>query len=207
MRISALYLGLASVLLAQSLVGQDQLPVISETVNVRVVNVDVVVTDRRGKRVTGLPPEAFKLEVDQAPREVQFFHEVIDREVHRSRGAGAGVAGQIVPLRVLLFVDDQQAIAAKRNRVLDQISEQIDLLQTSDEVAIVAFDGARLTLLSGWTQDRSLSREAILHAKRRPARGMERLAAVLAGDESRRVKSELADSMEMPLRNEASVTT
>ncbi|MFL6236820.1 MAG: hypothetical protein ACJ76N_27060, partial [Thermoanaerobaculia bacterium] len=46
--------------------GQPQAPqsVFGEQIEVRVVNVEAVVTDRQGNRVTGLKPGDFRLEVD-----------------------------------------------------------------------------------------------------------------------------------------------
>ena len=47
-----------------------------ETVDVRVVNVEVVVTDRQGNRVTGLSPDDFRLRVDGKEVPVEYFTEV-----------------------------------------------------------------------------------------------------------------------------------
>ena len=49
-----------------------------EVVDVRVVNVEVVVTDRSGERVTGLTPESFRLRVDGEPVPITYFSEVVD---------------------------------------------------------------------------------------------------------------------------------
>lgn len=52
-----------------------------EVVEVRVVNVDVYVTDREGNPVTGLTREDFSLEVDGQPIELSNFYAVEGREV------------------------------------------------------------------------------------------------------------------------------
>ena len=44
-----------------------------EEIDVRVVNVEVVVTDRRGERITRLSPSDFVLTVDGKPVGVEFF--------------------------------------------------------------------------------------------------------------------------------------
>ena len=47
-----------------------------EVIDVRVVNLEVVVTDRSGNRVTGLGPEDFELFVDRRAQDIQYFSEV-----------------------------------------------------------------------------------------------------------------------------------
>src|SRR6476620_11665513 len=54
---------------------QTQMPVI-ESIEVRVVNVDVVVTDRDGKPVTGLTKEDFEILEDKRPQKITNFYEV-----------------------------------------------------------------------------------------------------------------------------------
>ncbi len=68
-------------------------PVIGDAIDVRVVNVEVVVTDWRGHRVTDLKPGDFRLKVDGKAVPVEYFTEVRD-----GRAAGtAGDAGSPVP--------------------------------------------------------------------------------------------------------------
>ena len=55
---------------------ESQEPVFGEEIDVRVVNVEAVVTDRDGKRVTGLRPEDFRLRVDGKELPVEYFSEV-----------------------------------------------------------------------------------------------------------------------------------
>ena len=55
---------LALPLTARAAAEADAPPAFGETIDVRVVNVEVVVTDRQGHRVTGLQPEDLVLTVD-----------------------------------------------------------------------------------------------------------------------------------------------
>lgn len=73
-------LGLAGGVPAQN--GQDSTPAgtFGETVDVRVVNVEVYVTDRRGNPVTGLGPEDFRLFDDGRPVEITNFYAVAGGE-------------------------------------------------------------------------------------------------------------------------------
>ena len=48
----------------------------SEVIDVRVVNVEVVVTDRAGNRIRGLQASDFELLVDREPVPISYFTEV-----------------------------------------------------------------------------------------------------------------------------------
>ena len=56
----------------------DEPPLFGESIDVRVVNVEAVVTDRSGKRVTGLKPGDFRLRVDGKELPIEYFTEVHD---------------------------------------------------------------------------------------------------------------------------------
>ncbi len=168
----------------------------------RLLNVEVVVTDHRGERVHDLPPEAFELLLDGSLRSPDFFTEVRDRQTTRGAGQAPIASGSRIALRVLVFVDDLFAIGPERNRALTRIEEQLDELRPGDELALVAFDGRRLSRLTGWSSDREILRQALARARRRPARGLERLAAFDHADDTRRTKADLANTMIGQLRNE-----
>src|SRR5947199_10341816 len=58
----------------------DVPPSFGESIDVRVVNVEAVVTDGQGNRVSGLKPEDFRLRVDGKEVPVEYFSEVKDGE-------------------------------------------------------------------------------------------------------------------------------
>ena len=60
-------------------------PLFGESIDVRVVNVEAVVTDRDGNRVTGLKPGDFRLRVDGKEVPVEYFSEVHDGQRPRRR--------------------------------------------------------------------------------------------------------------------------
>ena len=64
-------------------------PVFGETIDVRVVNVEVVVTDRDGNRVTGLKPGDFRLKVDGKEVPVTYFSEIAGGQSVAAPPAGA----------------------------------------------------------------------------------------------------------------------
>lgn len=50
--------------------------IFGEQIDVRVVNIEVVVTDKDGNRVSGLAPSDFRLKVDGKDVMVEYFSEV-----------------------------------------------------------------------------------------------------------------------------------
>lgn len=83
-----------------------------ETIDVKVINVEVVVTDREGRRVTGLGPGDFRLTVDGEEKPIDYFTEVREgRAVKRDDGAtraAAGLEGGVAALRPGLEVRSRQ---------------------------------------------------------------------------------------------------
>jgi VWFA-related protein len=156
-------------------------PIFGEQIEVRVVNVEVVVTDKSGNRVTGLQPSDFRLRVDGKDVPVEFFTEVIGRGAVAQEGSegrpSAGpsvVPGETVGTFYLVFVDDFFAQTPHRNQVLTALKDQLARLGPDDRMSVVAFDGGRLDMLSSWTNNtRDLSR-AFSDAMARPARGPQR---------------------------------
>ena len=66
---------------AQTLPPAQDIPRPAHQVNVVINNVDVIVTDKDGRRITGLRPENFKIFEDGLPQKVSNFYEVQGLEV------------------------------------------------------------------------------------------------------------------------------
>ena len=95
----------------------------SEAIDVRVVNVEAVVTDRKGNRVRGLTANDFELLVDGEPAPIAYFTE-IDEGTVRAAPAGAAEiaeaipalhAGEPVGTNFLVFIDDFFSIRQHRD--------------------------------------------------------------------------------------------
>lgn len=182
----------ASVLLAFSLL-QPALPppaaaqpratepgVFGEVIDVRVVNLEVVVTDRQGNRVPGLSPEDFELTVDGKAVPIDYFTEIVSgRAVERPGAAGEEVRGvpqlepgAAVPRRVLVFIDDSFSRKNERDGVLESLYEQLQFLGPEDRIAVVAYDGERLDMLSTWAPRGTQIERALRRAQTRPTYGL-----------------------------------
>lgn len=157
-RISCLVLCLLALGVLPAARGAEVLPTFGEVVDVRVINVEVVVTDREGKRVHGLPPDAFTLKVDRKVVDIQYFTEVREG-LAIGPPEGAGMVGSVesgapVGTSFLVFVDDAFSRGPDRDRVLEEVRASLSSLGARDEVAIVAWDGRRVETLTPWTQSR-----------------------------------------------------
>ena len=148
----------------------------SDSVDVRIVNVEVVVTDRKGNRIHGLQPDDFELLVDRQSVPIAYFTEV--DEGYARTAAADGITNvqslardEQVGTNYLIFVDDLSAIRGRRNRVLSRLDQDLRLLNPADRAAIVAFDGKGVSRLTNWTNSRHQLRSALLEAQMRPAFG------------------------------------
>jgi VWFA-related protein len=174
---------------------QQTLPGFAEVIEVRVVNVEVVVTDRDGRRVPGLAAADFELLVDGKPVPIEYFSEIRDGALAPSmlqatadgEAAPVPTVGEQGRLRThyLVFVDDFFSIAQDRDRVLDRLGESFAELRQNDRVAVVAFDGKELALLTSWTADRAALGDALRRAKARPSFGNQRLTELRQNDRER----------------------
>lgn len=173
----------------------DEPPLFGESIDVRVVNVEAVVTNRSGKRVTGLKPSDFRLRVDGKEVPIEYFTEVHDGNAlpppaeavaakpASPEGAPAaaepavqGLTEGPVGTYYLVFVDDFFSIAAQRNAVLIAMKKDLARLGPNDRMAVVAYDGGRLAMLSNWSGSQTDLSQALDAAMARKTRGFDRRA-------------------------------
>lgn len=170
-------------ILAPSVAAQEDEPlpgVFGDVIDVRVVNLEVVVVDREGNRVHGLDKSEFQLEVDGEVKPIEFFNEVrggVAVEGDNAEGALPGLApGEPVGTSYLLFVDNFFPLQRDRDQVLDSLAEDLSLLTPDDRVAVVGWDGRTPEMISSWSQSQAEIRAALERAKERPSHGLQRLA-------------------------------
>ncbi len=133
-----------------------------ETIEVSVVNLDVFVTDKKGKPVTGLRQEDFEVLEDGKPVAISNFY--AERRGKAAAAAPVPAApGAPVPadverpvaqrLRMVVFVDDVNLSAANRSRILENVGKFLHTeLQPGDEVMVVRYD-QRLDIRRQFTPD------------------------------------------------------
>lgn len=139
--------------------------VFEEAVDVRVVNLEAVVTGVNGQRMPGLKSKDFLLIVDGVETPITFFAEV-DEKRRSLPGAASAEVGQgesVAPVaettwqnrNILVFLDETTMVKARRDFVLRSITKQLESLALGDRMAVAAFDGSHLEVLSDWTDDRA----------------------------------------------------
>ncbi len=153
----------------------------ADTLDVRVVNVEAVVTDKRGDRVTGLSPDSFELLVDGVSTPIEFFSEVRGGTVLAENGASPWEIAPISSTQArgtsyLVFIDDYFSIKVDRDNVLRNLGDQLAFLGPEDRMAIVAWNGHGLEMLTSWSASERELQKAIRSAMDRPSRGLERIA-------------------------------
>lgn len=158
-----------------------------EEIDVRVVNLEVVVEDRSGNRVHGLEADDFRIFVDGVEVDVDYFTEILENRAVESRDGGAPPAigdGDSVPTNYLLFVDDDHTHVTFRRPVIRGFARQLANLGLRDQVAVVVQSRRRLQVLSPFTTDRRRTRAALEQVERgRPFGGLLRSPRLI--DQSR----------------------
>ena len=149
---------------AAALRAQEPAPARSfdEELSVEVINVEVHVTDRKGRPVTGLAREDFRLLEDGDPVEIEYFTE-IDAETPSStvappraepRPAAAAAPASRETSNLIVYFDDAHVSAAGRRRVLADLRQALAAgADGADRLMLVVFDG-RVQILHPLTTDR-----------------------------------------------------
>ena len=115
----------------------------------------------------------------------------------RSESAGAPVAaGEEVGRNYLIYIDDSFSVANIRDEALAKLERDLTLLQPADRMAVLAFDGSRIDVLSGWTGDAAALAAALERARRRPALGAQQLSQQRALQVRHRTGSSACDGLE-----------
>lgn len=150
---------------------QDVLDTFSDSLDVQAVNVEAVVTDRKGKRVDGLTAADFRLLVDGREIPLEYFAEIREgtaiappapatpetAEAAETAAAPALPApppalqeGEPIGNSYLVFVDELFSPFPLRNEALKALSREVATLRPQDRMALVSFDGRRIKVLSPW---------------------------------------------------------
>jgi VWFA-related protein len=159
-------LSLVLLVLATALSAQQQPPSkLVESVEVRVTNVDVVVTDAKGKPVTGLTRDDFTIFEDGKPQPITNFYEVRPEDAAAAKTAEAKTPDAAPPAvrhrRIVIFIDNYSLHPFRRSEVFASIDRSFDaLFQPGDQAMVVAWNRG-LKVVVPFTGDRAALREAL----------------------------------------------
>ncbi|HEU5249148.1 MAG TPA: VWA domain-containing protein [Thermoanaerobaculia bacterium] len=173
------------VLVLSASVALAQQPGFHEEVEVRVMDLDVVVTDKAGRPVTDLKREDFTVKVGGKTVPIDYFARVEEGAIHAPDLATAS-PDQIltayrqedeayVPRHFLIYVDTGHLAPDARKRGLEALRDLVTRLGPSDRARLVIFD-RRTKPITEW----SSSKEELLAAVQKIEHmriGMSRLAA------------------------------
>jgi len=110
---------------------------VAESIEVRVVNVDVVVRDRAGKPVTGLTKADFEIYENGQKREITNLYEVRAPAAHAAPSAQPAMASEpsaapaqpvaeVRPRNIVMFVDNYSLTPFRRTKVLQSLEKFTD---------------------------------------------------------------------------------
>ena len=137
-----------------------------ETIEVHVVNVDVVVTDRRGNPVTGLTKDDFDILENGVKKTITNFYEVegqkaknIAVEVPGTPPAQAAIqppADEInenLKRRIIFYVDNLSLAPFNRNRVFQQMKDFVKTTMRPGDEAMIATYNRSMKIRVPFTRD------------------------------------------------------
>ena len=150
-----------------------QVPSVEETIEVRVVNVDVHVSDDSGRPILGLGPEDFALTVDGRPRRIDYFsayHGGWSPAAASGEVEGGAEAAPLAPAErpyVAIAWDGRDLEPGENRRVIDSLRGRLDRLLESAEAVMVVSQRRRMRIEQPFTRDRELL-EATLERLAKP---------------------------------------
>ncbi len=150
--------------------GPEDLPRIEEDLAVRLINVDVVVTDRQDQHIRGLTRDDFELRINGEKVDFTHFAEIDRRTIEGSRANKAEVEDADVPSAqpwLVILVDGQTLPPAPRRALIDAIDPELERLVERSRGVMVAGLARRLELDQPFTKDVSLVRQALERTAKR----------------------------------------
>ncbi|HEX6179193.1 MAG TPA: VWA domain-containing protein [Thermoanaerobaculia bacterium] len=137
-----------------------------ESIEVKITNVEVVVTDRSGKPVHGLTREDFEIVEGGKPQPITNFYEVrADQPPARTAEADAEsddvVAEERRQRKIIVFIDNTSLEPHRRNVAMKEIGAALDALMRPGDDAMVAMWDRRMRVLQPFTTDASEVRRVI----------------------------------------------
>lgn len=150
----------------------------TEIVDVRVINVDVFVSDRSGLPVTGLGAEDFVLEVDGQITPISNFYAKVGGEARESFGPVTSRSDpsfrtleeveEETPRRshVVILIDHTRLRATNRKRALTALREAVGRIGEENLIAVVGVEGP-LVFYSDFLYDRRAIDGILVDATRR----------------------------------------
>jgi VWFA-related protein len=137
-----------------------------ETIDVRVIDFDVVVTDKRGNFVSGLTKEDFEILENGVPKPVSNFYEITGGTPKSGTATGVGsriesptpappptVTAEDMKRRIIIYIDNLSLAPFNRNRVFTQMKEFLKTAMRPGDEAMVATYNRSMKVRVPFTRD------------------------------------------------------
>lgn len=136
--------------LAQNRNQQSEPPRLVENIDVRVINVDVIVTDKKGNPVHGLTKDDFEIFENNVAKPVANFYEVegsVAKNIAADSPAPAAAPKEKTAIpenmkrRIIFYVDNLSLAPFSRNRVFERMKIFVkDVMRPGDEAMIATYN-------------------------------------------------------------------
>jgi VWFA-related protein len=206
--------------IAQRRPAEPEQPKLVESIDVRVINVDVIVTDRRGKFVSGLKKEDFEILENGVPKTVSNFYEVegnraknltvADEVGGKVTAPAAAAVPEEMKRRIIFYVDNLSLNPFNRNRVFQQMRDFLKSAMRPGDEAMIATYNRSMKVRVPFTRDigqiesilDSLARESGLGVANRSEQKMtqDRIRDARSYDDAVATARTYASSVEHDLR-------
>ncbi len=129
-----------------------EMPKLTENIDVRVIGIDVVVTDKKGVPITGLTKDNFQIFENGIEKPISNFYEIEGKAATQAVVVpvpGAAVAPPVpkeeineqLRRRIILYIDNLSLAPFNRNRVFKQMKEFVkDVVRPGDEVMVATYN-------------------------------------------------------------------
>jgi VWFA-related protein len=151
---------------------QSELPKLSEVIDVKVINVDVVVTDRKGNPIQNLTKDDFELFENGQPKLITNFYEVQGKKATNVEILTPGADKPVTEIpqtelsenlrrRVIFYIDNLSLMPFNRNRVFKDMKEFAkNVLRPGDEAMVATFNRS-LKIRANFTRDPVLIQQTL----------------------------------------------
>lgn len=165
--VAAATLVLATAAVAADTPKQKELPKLVENIDVRVINVDVVVTDKKGNRIHGLTKDDFEIYENGKAKTISNFYEVESKPKPAPAAAATTTApqperptlAQIEQIpdnqkrRIIFYIDNLSLMPFNRNRVFKEMKAFAkSVLRPGDEAMVATFNRS-MKVRAAFTRD------------------------------------------------------
>ena len=141
-----------------------EMPKLTENIDVKVINVDVVVTDKKGNPITGLTKDDFQLYENGQPKLISNFYEVEGKKATNVSILPPGTDKPVQSLpaeevsenlrrRIIFYIDNLSLQPFNRNRVFKEMKEFAKNVMRPGDEAMVATFNRSMKVRANFTRD------------------------------------------------------